>query len=477
MADFSFTPAAAGIRPIPQTSLSDMLNVARGAQQYQQAQQINPLELQRAQTELQRIQALTPLEIERAGAETRVATGTEKPRIESATSAAETAKVGTQSATLKFLAEQQGKIASRMTSIINNPLVIAAERDPNIANANKEQLGRIISEYGKDQAKELGISEDKAQQLIAPYLTAATQTPGGLRQYMKEKLLSSLEDSARASTLQPSGLGVSTGAGGATVATSEFGQYPQGTALPGTTYTSQLPPTTTVVNPETGQIEYLGPQPPNVSATGQPAPRVIAGVGAPQAGILGATATVVGNDWTQTVQDAQSAQGRIGLFQDIKKYAPEAFTGVGGERKALAAGIARLIGIDAFTAEQTATEQLQKNAALLSLVGGNTDAARSLAEAANPNKKLNQETIQNIADQLIGVEKMKLAKQQFLQPFVNNAQNYQTKKLEFDRIADPRLFQEMTPQSVAKLKASMSPAAIKELTEKIQAARQLGIIQ
>ena len=69
MADFSFTPAAAGIRPIPQTSLSDMLNVARGAQQYQQAQQINPLELQRAQTELQRIQALTPLEIGRATAE------------------------------------------------------------------------------------------------------------------------------------------------------------------------------------------------------------------------------------------------------------------------------------------------------------------------------------------------------------------------------------------------------------------------
>jgi hypothetical protein len=301
--------------------------------------------------------------------------------------------------------------------------------------------------------------------------------PGGLRQFLKEKLLSSLEDAARASTLQPSGIGVSTGAGGTTVSTSEFGQYPQGTALPGTTYNSQLPPTTIVTNPETGRTEYLGPQPPNVSATGQPAPKVIAGVGAPQAGMLEATGGVVRSDWTQTVQDAQSAQSRIGLFQDIKKYAPEAFTGVGGERKALAAGIARLIGIDAFTAEQTATEQLQKNAALLSLVGGNTDAARALAEAANPNKKLNQETIQNIADQLIGVEKMKLAKQQFLQPFVNNAQNYQTKKIEFDRIADPRLFQEMTPQSVAKLKASMSPAAIKELTDKIQAARQLGIIQ
>ena len=237
-----------------------------------------------------------------------------------------------------------------------------------------------------------------------------------------------------------------------------------------------LSPNTLTTNPATGEQTYLGK--PFVPKTPAPAtPPVISGVGGPQAAMLAAAGTVAGPDWVQTVQDASTAQARIGLFQDIKKYAPEAFTGVGGERKALAAGIARIVGIDAYTAEQTATEQLSKNANLLALAGGNTDAARSLAEAANPNKKLNEESIKNIVDQLIGVEKMKLAKQSYLQPFTNNAQEYQNRKLQFDRVADPRLFQEMTPESVAKLKKSMSPAAIKEMTDKINAARALGILK
>jgi len=49
MADFNFQPVASQIKPAPQMSLGDMMNVARGAQQYQQAEQINPLELQSKQ--------------------------------------------------------------------------------------------------------------------------------------------------------------------------------------------------------------------------------------------------------------------------------------------------------------------------------------------------------------------------------------------------------------------------------------------
>ena len=49
MADFNIQPVATQIRPVQGASLGDMINVARGAQQYQQAQQINPLELQQKQ--------------------------------------------------------------------------------------------------------------------------------------------------------------------------------------------------------------------------------------------------------------------------------------------------------------------------------------------------------------------------------------------------------------------------------------------
>lgn len=49
MADLSITPVATQIKPVQGASLGDMINLARGAQQYQQAAQINPLELQQKQ--------------------------------------------------------------------------------------------------------------------------------------------------------------------------------------------------------------------------------------------------------------------------------------------------------------------------------------------------------------------------------------------------------------------------------------------
>jgi hypothetical protein len=49
MADFNFQPVASQVKPVPQMSLGDMMNVARGVQQYQQAEQVNPLLLQQGQ--------------------------------------------------------------------------------------------------------------------------------------------------------------------------------------------------------------------------------------------------------------------------------------------------------------------------------------------------------------------------------------------------------------------------------------------
>lgn len=46
MADFNIQPIGAQIKPMQGMSLADMINVARGAQAFQQAEQVNPLELQ-----------------------------------------------------------------------------------------------------------------------------------------------------------------------------------------------------------------------------------------------------------------------------------------------------------------------------------------------------------------------------------------------------------------------------------------------
>lgn len=462
MADFSFTPAAAGIRPVPQTSLADMIGVARGAQAYQQAQQVNPLQVQQAQAELQRIQGLMPEEIKRAQAEANVAEQTQAPRISAAASAAGTAASQMNTAQLANLREQQSNFSRESLKLLNRENLTPQDVDDFLVKTIKNAGG---SEQVINQAR----SE-----------VPKTGTTNEMKAWLARHATNSLTAESQLDKLFPSAAMQNVGGGIApfTMGSPYLAVQPPGTQVgAGTALT--LPAGTVKVDPTTGQQTYIGNEFSSTApATPVVAPKpVVAGVGAPQAAMLTATGNVVGPDWVETVKKASTAEARIGLFQDIKKYAPEAFTGVGGARKELAAGIARLIGIDAYTAEQTATEQLAKNANLLALAGGNTDAARSLAEAANPNKKLNEESIKKIADQLIGVEKMNLARRQYLQPFSNNAQEYEKRQLQFDNVADPRLFQEMTPDSVAKLKASMSPAAIKELSDKIQAARALGILR
>jgi ribosomal protein S18 len=231
-----------------------------------------------------------------------------------------------------------------------------------------------------------------------------------------------------------------------------------------------LPPTTQVVSP-TGETRLLGPasQRGNVPLT--------TGLGPAQTSLLGAGATTMATDLSATIKDAAEAPSRVAIFQNIKKFAPDSFTGVGGQRKELAAGILNAIGIPAYEAEKVSTEELAKNSALLALAGGNTDAARALAEVATPNKKLNEKAILAIADQMIGIENMKVAKANYLTPVQNDSTQYGQRKLQFDQIADPRIFQEMTAQDVAKLKTSMSAAEQAELTRKIRLARQMGIIR
>ena len=467
MADFNIQPVASQIKPVQGASLADMVNIARGAQAYQQAQQINPVELQTAQQQLSRLQQLTPEEVARAQAEANVATQTQQPRIRSSEAAAQTAETGTQSAQLDFATKQVNAVAGRLTSLINNPLIITAEQNPQAVDSQK--LMDVVKKYGEEQAAAMGIPKDKADQLLQPYLEQ-TKNPAGIRQFLKDKLLSTLDQGSRVTAMQPSGLGVSTGAGGYTVQTGQFGPYAPGQILPGTAFESQIPPTTEVVNPM-GEKQLVGPM---SQRTGAP---LTTGLGPAQTALLGAGGATISADLASTVKDAQEAPSRVAIFQNIKKFAPDSFTGVGGQRKELAAGILNAIGIPAYEQEKVNTEELAKNSALLALAGGNTDAARALAEVATPNKKLNEKAIIAIADQMIGIENMKIARANYLTPVQNDATQYGQRKLQFDQIADPRIFQEMTREDVAKLKGSMSEAQQAELTRKIRLARQLKVIQ
>jgi hypothetical protein len=502
MATFNVPMLGTEIKPVPQTSLADMLGIARGAQAYQQAEQVNPLALQQQQQAARTGQIALSVEEqkdkERRNMQTIIANpslymtdGKYDPAKAAAVATREapltglsylkemagsfgaqegfkTAETGTQSAQMKFANEQVLGVAGRLTGLINNPLIIAAEQNPN--EIDKDKLTARVKKYADEQAVALGIPKEKADQLIGPYLEQAATNPAGLRQFLKDKLLATLDQGSRLSALQPSGVPVATGAQTGVVQTSQFGPYAPGSVLPGTLQDVQVPPTTEITNPLTGEKRLIGPM------SQRNAPALTTGLGPAQTSLLGAGGANISEDFKTTMADAAQAPTRIATFQNIKKLAPEAFVGVGGARKELAAGIAGAVGWNIYDAEKTATDQLAKNSNLLTLTGGNTDAARAIAEAANPNKKMTEQALKDVADQLIGMEKMKLARASFLSPVQNDAVQFTQRQQQFNSLADYRLFQEMTPDSVAKLKKSMSPAQQAEMSAKIKQAKQLGII-
>lgn len=492
MADFNITPIGNTVKPVAGMSLSDMMNMASSAQAYQQAQQINPLNLQAAQQTVEQARLMNPLQLQQQQQIVNQAARVNPELLRSATAAAGTAETGQASASLDFANKKVTAVANRLTGIINNPLIIAAEQNPSAVN--QEALYGLIKNYGMTQAKEMGIPEDQATALIQPYLA---QSPASMRQFLKDKLLATLDAGSRLSAIQPTGVPVSSGAETAVVATGEFGAAPKGTALPGTTTRTELPPTQQLIAVEgdgtglapgtpyvkgpqsgtvPGSVPMLSPRP--IAPAASPAVRpVVTGQAPGVAQTLISNATTANEDWSNTSKDASTAQQRIMTLQKIRQLAPGAFLGVGGANKELAAGIANAIGIPLFEAEKTATDELMKNSNLLSLAGGNTDAARLLAEAANPNKKMNEKAIKDVVGQLIGMENMKSAKAQYLGQYRNDPNAYIQKLADFNDVADSRLFQEMTREEVAKLKASMSPAEQKAMSDKIRKAKLLGVIK
>ena len=496
MADFNITPIGNTVKPVPGMSLSDMMNMASSAQAYQQQRQLNPLQLQAAEQTVEQARRMNPLALQAQQQIVDQAARVNPELLRSATAGAGTAETGQASANLDFANKKVTAVANRLTSLIMHPLIVAAEQNPNAVN--QEALYGLLKNYGMTQAKEMGIPEDQATALLQPYLA---QNPANIRRFLMDKLTSTLDAGGKISAMQPLGVPVSSGAGTAIISTNIFGGPPVGTAFPGTTTTTQLPPgteLTAVAGDGTGLApgtKYLkGPESgtvPGSTPTLSPAQRPAApSAAAPQAArpfvtgqapgeaeTLRANAATANADWATTSADAGVAQQRIATLQKIRQLAPGAFTGVGGANKELAAGIANAIGIPLFEAQKTATDELMKNSNLLSLAGGNTDAARLLAEATNPNKKMNEKAIIEVVGQLIGIQNMNAAKAKYLSQYRNTPDNYIQQLANFNDIADSRLFQEMNREEVAKLKASMSESEIKIMSDKIRKAKIMGVIK
>jgi len=377
-----------------------------------------------------------------------------EPGIEAGKATSRKAQAEATSSEMDLASKKQQAIASRYVSMINNPTVIKAERDP--SSVNRKELADAIQQWGVQQGEETGVDQATALKLTKPYVDLALQKPEALRTYLKERHIAGLDAGAR---------------------TSAVGIVPQ--------YTTNAAGEIVAITPPTGEMSVPGQNnmPASLSMQGAPnqvqgqfANRVNPNPTAAQAIMANTAATNYAEDFKQSQLTAGSSESRIALFQYIKKLSSDAFTGVGGARKELATGILNAVGIPAFEAEKMSTDELAKSSAMLSLAGGNTDMARQMAEAANPNKKMNEQAIKQIADQMIGMERLNQAKVRFLSPFANDSNAYAQKLAQFNQINDFRIFQESTPEQVKKLKESMSPAEQARMGEKIKMARQLGLL-
>ena len=441
--------------------------MARGAQAYQQEQQMNPLELRAKQMQVEQAAAVNPLELARIGAESRVATGTAEPRIAQAASAARGAEAISNSQQLENLQRHQANFSRESLKLLQNKTLTPAD----------------VNDFLVKTIKNAGGNDTVIAQAQSAIPTEGTTAD--MKAWLARHSLNSLTAESQIEKLFPSATAVNTGAG---ITPMTFGSpflsvTPPGTSA-GPTTPLEVPPTTQLVaqpGDNTGLppgTPYLvGFRGPTAINAPKPPPPMTTGLAPQIAGTLTSSATTANEDWKQTMDKAQNAPQRIAIFQNIKKLAPESFTGVGGERKALVSGIAQAVGIPVFELEKATTEELVKNTKLLALAGGNTDAARQLAEVANPNSKMTVAAIKNVADQMIGVERMNTARYDYLLPFREDPVNYQKKMAEFTPLMDYRIYQtDPDPVEFKKLINSMSASDKADIKIKLELARKLGII-
>jgi hypothetical protein len=258
-----------------------------------------------------------------------------------------------------------------------------------------------------------------------------------------------------------------------TVVTPSVGGEPPSVAVSGAPIQKTLPPTTTTVDAQ-GRPVYLG-QP---AAGGKP---VAAGNPPGFEQSAAGSAEAVNKDWQATLQGGQFASTNIANLQNIKRFAREAQTGVGSDRRTLVAGIAGLLGMDKGELAKTSTDLLAKNSNMLALAGGDTNLARTLAEMSNPNQHMTKEAIAEAANQVVSIHKLAIAKQKYLGPIkaLNDPASYNKALSEFNQNADPRLLQwsEMNEKERRDMKASMSQGERDEFRKKGQRLIELGILR
>lgn len=189
--------------------------------------------------------------------------------------------------------------------------------------------------------------------------------------------------------------------------------------------------------------------------------------------------------WSALQQNASEAQNTRSYLESIRTLASKAGTGQFSDRLQYANSILSLLGSDKATDAVTAKNLLDKFSnqivARLGQGGLGTDSARAILASAYPNSHMTPAAISEAVENLSGAQGMTQAKAQFLAPVAakRDVSGYNEAEQNFDRAADPRVWQYEGMTDPAKKRAFLQGAMQQDPTfmQRAQKLHDMGAIK
>lgn len=176
---------------VPQTSIGDMVNLARNVQAYQQAQQLNPLLLQQAQQNLlttqqayEQASKINPLLLRQQTTATTLGEQTLQPKIQQQLAETGKAVTGEKKSALELSLAEQNAMYTLLGGVINDPKI----RQPDGAKAVlQEARDRAITAFGQDPD-----ASKKVDAVFKPLEDLASKKPDALPQVLQNVIQSNI---------------------------------------------------------------------------------------------------------------------------------------------------------------------------------------------------------------------------------------------------------------------------------------------
>lgn len=246
-------------------TLGEMINFARGAQQFQQAEQLLPMQLEYYQSQLgvqrgteaaqikkaQEEASRAESEASRSAIELRKTQETAEDVIARQKAESGLAQAQEQEAKLKLASQKVDLIVDKATTLYTHPLVIKSANDPKFAQQNKGKLESLLKTYVEKQGESLGYSKEEIEKFGAEYINEARNNPQNVQRFLGDKLLAQLDSKSRLDSILGKGVERTFGSGAAIVETSPFALTQRGAIQPGTLTKEGMAPFTAVT--ETGE--------------------------------------------------------------------------------------------------------------------------------------------------------------------------------------------------------------------------------